>query len=389
MRSMPRFAATAVTASLALAVLGMPGVALAGGPDTPGARGAAGQPGPAAPGASAADAPGREVAAAVRATPSAAPAGQPAPALPFVGPRAQEVVAADRQSARPAKPAKAARPAKPTAADRPAKAAPPARPAKRVTPAAGKATRTPTAKADPRGNNGTFKVDGPLLDTSRGNEPHVSCAFRLNFFGYDAGQLGRISLTAVAPTPGATTRVDGLPLISTSTAKGGQYDGSYPAAGTLTAGDLGLDPSVAHHVKVRVEAINADGSEVPGGAKSKVFWLEPCAAEQPAAVEGAGSAPVVAPRAVVPAAAPVSGPAEDAVPLAGQPSSAVLAETVSARAAAPVTVLAIPELLVPQSSAQPATLPFTGSPQTLILLLLGIVTLAGGTALLVAVRRTP
>ena len=364
MRSMPRFtvtAATTVTATLALAVLGMPGVALAAGPDAPGARGAAaGQSGPAAPGAAAAEAPGRPT------------------------------------SARPDKPA-AARPTKAAPADRPAKPAPPARPAKPAAPAAGKATRTataPTAKADPRGNNGTFKVDGPVLDTSRGNEPHVTCAFRLSFFGYDAGQLGRISLTAIAPTPGPTTRVDGLPLISTSSAKGGQHDGSYPTAGTLTAADLGLDPTVAHHVKAQVESVDADGSEVPGGAKSKVFWLEPCAAAAPAEVAPAESgpvaplvdAPVFGPRAVVaaaPVAAPVAVPAE----------TAVMSGTVSAQSVAPSTVVAAPALLLPQgvgaATARPATLPFTGSPQTLILLMAGVVALAGGSVLLVAVRRTP
>lgn len=352
MRSMPRSAATAASAALALAVLGMPGVALAGGPDSAGTRPSAGAEARQAPASSApSEAAGR--AAAVRPTPSAT----------------------------------AARPAKPT---------PAARPATTAAPAAGKAARTvsaPTAQADPRGNNGTFKVDGPVLDTSRGNEPHVSCAFRLSFFGYDAGQLGRISLTAIAPTPGPTTRVDGLPLISSSSAKGGRYDGSYPTAGTLTAAGLGLDPAVAHHVKAQVEAVNADGSEVPGGAKSKVFWLEPCAAAAPAAVAAVEvpvaaqvDAPVVGPRAVVaaaPAAAPVADPA----------GSAVLSGTVSAQSLAPSTVVAAPALFLPQgvgaATARPATLPFTGSPQTLILLMGGVIALAGGSALLVAVRRTP
>ena len=371
MRSMPRLAATAVTASLALAVLGVPGVALAAGPDAPaaGRPAAGGEARPAPQSSAAADAPGRTEATP---TPASAPG---APGLPFVGPRAQDVVAEVAPAAK-ARPAKA----------RPVKAAPAARSTKR--------TAAPTApQADPRGNNGTFKVDGPVLDTSHGNEPHVSCAFRLNLFGYDAGQLARIAFTAVAPTPGATTRVDGLPLISTSTAKGGQYDGSYPAAGTLTAADLGLDPTVAHHVKVRVESINADGSEVPGGAKTKVFWLEPCAAAEPAAVDA--TTPVAAPRAVVPAAAPAAAPAAPALapaaaaPVSGEAGTAVLGATVSARAAAPVTVLAVPELLVPHATAHPAQLPFTGSPQTLILLMLGLVTLAGGSALLVAVRRAP
>lgn len=253
----------------------------------------------------------------------------------------------------------------------------------------------PARTADPRGNNGTFKVDGPVLDTGRGNEPHVSCAFRLSFFGYDAGQLADISVTAIAPTPGGTTRVDGLQLISTGSAKGGEYDSSYPATGTWDAGDLGLDPTQRQHVKVSVESFNADGSEVPGGAKSKVFWLEPCAPAAPAApvedvpatTSGTAVIPVLGPRAVAPAV-----PAAPAAP-----ATAVLAGSVSAQTAAPSAVVAAPAALVQpfslppvsaRASARPAQLPFTGSPQTLILLLGGVVALAGGAALLVAVRRT-
>lgn len=413
MRSMPRSAAATVTAALALAILGMPGVALAGGPDAPGARGAAAadESRPAPTSSAAADASGR-VPAAFRATPTASPTPA-ATALPFVGPRAQEVVArkapqtkapqakapqvkAPQAKAAPTQ-APQARPAEPAA--RPATPAA-VRPSSPTTPATGKAGRTATApaaapisKGDPRGNNGTFKVDGPVLDTSHGNEPHVSCAFRLNLFGYDAGQLGRIAFTAVAPTPGATTRVDGLPLISASSAKGGRYDGSYPVAGTLSAGDLGLDPAVAHHVKVRVEAVNADGSEVPGGAKTKVFWLEPCAAAAAAEVPvpAAEAAPVAAP-----AGGPVFGPravvAAPAATHAETAGTAVLSGGVSAQSVAPSTVVAAPALLLPQgvgaATARPAALPFTGSPQLLMLLMAGLATLAGGSALLVAVRRT-
>ena len=251
--------------------------------------------------------------------------------------------------------------------------------------------------ADPRGNNGTFKVDGPVLDTSHGNEPHVSCEFRLNFFGYDAGQLADISVTAIAPTRGATTRVSGLQLISSNPAKGGLYGGSYPATGTWSAVDLGLDPTQRQHVRVSVTSFNPDGSDVPGGAKSKVFWLEPCApADQPAAVEPvqvAGGVPVFGPRAVV----AVSAAAPAAVPAPASPATAVLAGSVSAQSAAPATVVAAPASLVQpfslppvsaRASAPPAQLPFTGAPELLALLMAGVVTLAGGSALLVAVRRS-
>src|SRR5687767_14965856 len=56
-------------------------------------------------------------------------------------------------------------------------------------------------KADPKGNNGTIKIDGEALQAGQRNEPHVDCAFAIEFFGYDKGDLqAKVTFELQAPT---------------------------------------------------------------------------------------------------------------------------------------------------------------------------------------------
>ena len=41
----------------------------------------------------------------------------------------------------------------------------------------------------PGGNNGTVKVSGRDVDSIPDNQPHQSCVFNVEFFGYDRGAL--------------------------------------------------------------------------------------------------------------------------------------------------------------------------------------------------------
>lgn len=386
MSALPRLTAVAVSAVLALAVLGAPTAALAAPGDDRGATGSE----------RAATAQEQREQQAQR------PAQQPDAG-------AAGGAAAGRSAAAPDRPASSGTAGKSTGArqDSPARTkgqsqrakAKPAKPAKPAD-TRGKApkaeqTGAEPAKADPRGNNGTFKVDGPVLDTSRGNEPHVTCEFRLNFFGYDNGQLANITFTAIAPTQGGSTTVAGTPVISTNAAKGGLYGGSFPATGTWTAADLGLDPTQAQHVKVSVESLNADGSQVPGGAKHKVFWLHPCAAAAGAATAPAETAAAADPAPVAGTTEPVAAMGPFIPSAAEAPQAPAEAQVLTAQAAAPATLVAAPagfvgSVLLPQGdarAAQPATLPFTGSPQLVALLLGGLVSLVFGTGLVLAARR--
>ena len=136
------------------------------------------------------------------------------------------------------------------------------------------------APADPPGANGTVKIDGVPLDGKIDNEPHVSCEFQVNFFGFDAGETADIVFTVHPPTgPGTELlRVDDA-VISDDPAGGGapDPDASFP----FSFADLGLDSFTAHpqqgyHVKLTVES-----DATPGAGKHKVFWIEPCVSPTP------------------------------------------------------------------------------------------------------------
>ena len=126
---------------------------------------------------------------------------------------------------------------------------------------------------DPAGNNGTFKVDGPAYDSGMDNEPHVSCEFRLLFFGFDDGQTGDITISGHAPSGSGVVSARPDVLLSDDPAGGGPNDPDAVVSYSLS--DLNLSGLTAHdkhgyHLKVTV----ATGE--PGGVKHKVFWLEPC-----------------------------------------------------------------------------------------------------------------
>ncbi|MDX6275344.1 MAG: hypothetical protein QOJ92_2554 [Frankiales bacterium] len=138
---------------------------------------------------------------------------------------------------------------------------------------------------NPPGNNGTVKIHQVAGDTSPHNVPHVTCDFYITFFGFDTNQTAALSLAGQAPTgKGVALWSKDDALISTDDAGGGKdVDEEFH----VTAADLGLDrlgaphPKQGYHVKLSVDVNGA-----PGGAKHKVFWIEPCGGTPP--VSGVG-----------------------------------------------------------------------------------------------------
>lgn len=143
---------------------------------------------------------------------------------------------------------------------------------------------------DPAGNNGTFKVDGLPYSDGMANEPHVSCGFRLKFFGFDEGQTGDITIAGQAPSgSGVVSSRTGV-LISDDAAGGGPNDPD--AVVEYTASDLNLagltaQPQQGYHLKVTLS------TDAPGGVKHKVFWYEPCATAPEVGGTEQGVTPVV------------------------------------------------------------------------------------------------
>lgn len=117
---------------------------------------------------------------------------------------------------------------------------------------------SPTAAAnqDPtstKGDNGTVKIHNPSTAVAdRRNEPHVSCGFYLDAFGFDSNQSVTWWITAWAPTGDRATTV---------------------AAGTikLVNGNGFTDPITTLEVGHYKLFWTFDGEK--GHAKQKVFWV--------------------------------------------------------------------------------------------------------------------
>jgi LPXTG-motif cell wall-anchored protein len=171
---------------------------------------------------------------------------------------------------------------------------------------AGAAQKTPPG--DPPGNNGTVKIDqSDVPDEDKGNEPiGDNCIFWLKFYGFDQGQRADITFAAHPPTGGKDPITDrgngfGQPgpgvLISDDPAGGGQ-DEDAVVGYNLTDYVKDLTPQAQHgyHIKLTTTIHNADGSDVPGGVKHKVFWIKCTPAPATTlriskALEGSGAGP--------------------------------------------------------------------------------------------------
>lgn len=131
------------------------------------------------------------------------------------------------------------------------------------------------------GNNGTIKIDGEPYDTTRNNEPHVGCEFRVLYFGTDEGEglTSTLTFAAHAPTSGDFTFTD------TITLGDGEPDiaGPYNLVADLQAAGIVPHPQQGYHVKLTTNTEYSQGADV----KHKVFWIQCDETEQTAAVQGA------------------------------------------------------------------------------------------------------
>jgi hypothetical protein len=149
--------------------------------------------------------------------------------------------------------------------------------------ASSSSTSSDSTGHNPPGNNGTVFIHDVAGDDSPHNVPHVSCTFYVDFFGFDAGQTVTVSFAGQAPT-GMGTALGGTwtGVVSDDDASGAGNDFDKELAFTadqLGVSSLGTPAKQGYHVKMTV------ATNEPGGKKSKVFWIEPCAP----AVSGAGA----------------------------------------------------------------------------------------------------
>jgi len=164
---------------------------------------------------------------------------------------------------------------------------------------------------NPPGNNGTVKVDGVPFDDAPNNEPHVACAFQIDFYGYDQGDLhASVIMQGWPPTGGGTLATDSVFIGQDAAGGGTDLDAArtYDLSSALTG--IQPQPNQGWHVKLTVNAEGSIGADV----KHKVYWVsgcEPTGGGTPPLGGGGnrGSGPPPGPPAAKPAG-----------PVAGQPS---------------------------------------------------------------------
>ncbi len=129
-----------------------------------------------------------------------------------------------------------------------------------------------SAAPNPPGNNGTVKVEGEAIDNLHDNDPHVGCAFFLQWYGFDAGTR----TTTVTFESQPPTGQDDVLLTDTFTFEGSgsgntlDAQRSYDLTDALAA--FTPQPQQGFHVMLTVNTDFSQGSDV----KHKVFWVSGC-----------------------------------------------------------------------------------------------------------------
>ena len=159
---------------------------------------------------------------------------------------------------------------------------------------------------DPPGANGTIKIHQSDNDQGTENQPHVTCSFTVQFFGFDTNEQGTLVFTAQPPTGDGQVLLSSGPVtISTDAAGGGPNDPD--AAFTFSLNDFNLDDISPHpiqgfHVKLTVTTTG-------GGTKHKVFWVKPCASPSPSPSTSPSVSPSPSPS-VSPSQSPSVSPSQ-------------------------------------------------------------------------------
>lgn len=240
---------------------------------------------------------------------------------------------------------------------------------------------------NPPGNNGTVKIHDDANDPTHANQPHVSCDFYVDVWGFDAAQSLTLSFAGQAPTgPGVpltlTPTSGSNPMVSTTDAGGGNdFDGETgfaPTAADLAA--LGTPhPQQGYHVKLTVDT--GQPVQSGGGHKYKVFWLQPCPAAPttPTQVGGVSENGGTTPTGPVTETGNATG--VGGLSSGGTVSAATPPRVLGERLTRGTT----PAAAAP-AAATSGALPFTGS-EIAAVAAAGAVALGAGAALTVAGRR--
>ena len=238
----------------------------------------------------------------------------------------------------------------------------------------------------PGGNNGVLKVDGIPVDevgggpegapgrSHRDNEPHVSCQFNLDWYGFEEG-AGTSDVTFELWGPNKGYELTPSPAADVGGDEQGNADDQdatqqYDLSGALAAAKA--DGAEANDqqgwlVKVTVET---PGLSQGAAAKHKVFWVEDDCGE-----------PNRPPQGCVTNCSPL-----------------VLGQVVTTTTTTTTTTTVAPTTAPPETTAAPTTvgvqvlgvqLARTGTGTSVLLAASGLLLLVGGAALLAGTRGAP
>ncbi len=138
--------------------------------------------------------------------------------------------------------------------------------------------------ADPPGNNGTVKIDRLPFDDTPDNQPHVGCTFQVDFYGFDVGDIAKVTFTAHPPTsdvngPGSIVKEESNIDVGGDDNSGGGSEAGLDASRTYALDFSGIDVAPSEnqgfHVKLTV-TVTSPQAVTPKFVKHKVFWVQPC-----------------------------------------------------------------------------------------------------------------
>jgi hypothetical protein len=126
-----------------------------------------------------------------------------------------------------------------------------------------------TAVFQGRSNNGTVKIDNVAIDNIPENNPHQSCTFFLQFYGFDPGTAS-YNFALQAPTRGTSNTLATGTVTLHSPSGSDRFNGSKQIDLSQALANSGATPqrNQGYHVRLTVTT--------PSGVKHKVFWVGPC-----------------------------------------------------------------------------------------------------------------
>jgi hypothetical protein len=136
------------------------------------------------------------------------------------------------------------------------------------------AVATTAIAADPKGANGTVKIDGQPFDTHPNNQPHVSCVFQVDFYGFDEGNFNADVTFTIHPPSGKGRVIRTDTVFIGEDAAGGGTDLDAERTYDLNFDVLARERhKQGFHIKLTVKAPGRGGKIAK---KSKVFWAKDC-----------------------------------------------------------------------------------------------------------------